>query len=238
MRSSRTGATSPPGTAASSLVRRAGSTSRWRRSALRVERASTTGCSSGTTATSSSAASFLEGEAGGPVRSHVERELGQELGDVQADLQVAGGHVAVARVEQHGLAVAGQQDAVRGQPPVGDVAGVQPVHRVPDVPELGVAAPGIPRGQRGPVVVVEGEHGGFRADPDQGAQPRRGHARVFRRVGQQRPALDRPVHRQRGVARHLPEQPHRAVDPVERACRLLVPVEHHDVQGAVRVVTA
>ena len=234
MRSSRTGATSTPGTAARSRLRRAGRTARWRRSALRVERARTTGCSSGTTATSSFALPCSRARPGGPVRADVEGEFGEELGDVEADLQVAGCHVAVAGVEQHGLAIAGEQDPVRGQPPVGHLAGVQPAHRVPDLPELLVAAPGVAAGQRGPVVVLVGEHGGFGADPDQRAQPRRGHAGVFRRVGQQRPALDHPVHRHRGAARHRPEQPHRAVDPVEQARRLLVPVEHHDVQGAVR----
>ena len=97
-------------------------------------------------------ARFLQGEAGGAVRADVEGEFGQELGDVQADLQVAGCHVAVAGVEQHGLAAAGEQDPVRGQPPVGHLAGVQPGDRVPDVPELVVAAPGIAPGQRGAVV--------------------------------------------------------------------------------------
>ena len=179
-------------------------------------------------------ARFLQGEAGGAVRADVEGEFGQELGDVQADLQVAGCHVAVAGVEQHGLAAAGEQDPVRGQPPVGHLAGVQPGDRVPDVRELVVAAPGIAPGQRGPVVVLEGEYGGFRADADDGAQPRRGHVGVLGRVGQQSPALDHPVHRQRGAARHRREQPHRPVDPVEGARGLLVPVEHHDVQRAVR----
>ena len=234
MRSSRTGATSTPGTAARSRLRRVGRTALWRRSALRVERARTTGCSSGTTATSSFALPCFRAEAGGPVRADVEGEFGDELGDVEADLQVAGGHVAVAGVEQHGLVIAGEQDPVRGQRPVGHLAGVQPGDRVPDLPELLVAAPGVAPGQRGPVVVLVGEHGGLGADPDQRAQPRRGHVGVFRRVGQQRPALDHPVHRHRGAARHRPEQPHRAIDPVEQPCRLLVPVEHHDVQGAVR----
>ena len=139
-------------------------------------------------------ASLLQGQAGGPVRADVEGEFGDELGQVQADLQVAGGYVAVARVEQHGLAVVGEQDAVRGQPAMGDMTGVQPVHRVPDLLELVVAAAGIPLGQRRPVVVLVGEHGGLGTHSDQGAQPRRGRARVFRRVGEQRPVLDRAVH--------------------------------------------
>ena len=63
---------------------------------------------------------------GGAVRPDDKGKLGDELGHVQADLQVAGCHVAVARVEQHGLAVAGEQDAIRGQAPVRDLAGVQP----------------------------------------------------------------------------------------------------------------
>ena len=115
MRSSWTGATSAPGTAASSRVRRAGRTSRRRRSAARVERASATGCSSGTTATRSSAPAFSRARSAARSGPTIERELGDELGHVKADLQVAGGHVAVARVEQHDLAVVGEQDAVRGQ---------------------------------------------------------------------------------------------------------------------------
>ena len=139
-------------------------------------------------------------QAGGTVRPDDKGELGDELGHVQADLQVAGCHVAVARVEQHGLAVVGEQDAIRGQAPVRDLAGVQPADRVPDLAELGVAAAGIPLGQRRPLVVLIGQHGGFGTDPDHGAQPRRGRARVLGRVGQQGPALDRVLHRQRGVA--------------------------------------
>jgi hypothetical protein len=76
-------------------------------------------------------------QAGGPVRPDDQGELGDELGHVQADLQVAGCYVAVAGVEQHGLAVAGEQDAVRGQAPVRDLAGVQPADRIPDLAELG-----------------------------------------------------------------------------------------------------
>jgi hypothetical protein len=153
-----------------------------------VERASATRCSSGTTATSSSAPAFCSAR------------FGQQLGHVQAYLQVAGGHVAVAGVEQHDLVVAGQQDTVGGQGPVRDPVIVQDLHGVPDVPELGVGNPGIPRGQRRPVVVLESEHGGFRADPDHRAQLGRWRARVLGCVGQQRPALHDPVRRQRRAA--------------------------------------
>ena len=143
---------------------------------------------------------LLQRQGGGPVRSDDERELGQQLGHVQAYLQVAGGDVAVTRVEQHDLAVVGQQDPVRGQPAVGDVPGVQLSHRVPDLPQFFVAAAGVALGQGGPGGVLEGEDRGFRPDPDQGAQPRRRRVRVFGRVGQQGPALDGAVHRQRSVA--------------------------------------
>ena len=74
---------------------------------------------------------LLQRQVSGPLRPDVERELGQELGHVQADLQVAGGHVAVARVEQHDLVVAGQQDAVGGQRPVRDPVLVQYAARRP-----------------------------------------------------------------------------------------------------------
>ena len=58
---------------------------------------------------------LLQRQVSGALRSDVEGQLGQQLGHVQAHLQVAGGHVAVARVEQHDLVIAGQQDAVGGQ---------------------------------------------------------------------------------------------------------------------------
>jgi hypothetical protein len=109
-------------------------------------------------------ARLFQGQVGRPVRPDVERELGDQLGQVEADLQVAGGHVPVAGVEQHGLAAVGEQDAVRGQPAVGDMMGVQPADRVPDLLEFVVAAPGIPLGQCRPVVVLVGQRGGFRAN--------------------------------------------------------------------------
>ena len=145
-------------------------------------------------------AHLLHRQAGGAVRPDDQGELGEELGHVQADLQVAGCYVAVARVEQHGLAVAGEQDAIRGQAPVRDLAGVQPADRIPDLAELGVAAAAIPLGQRRALVVLVGQHGGFGTGPDHGAQPRRGRARLLGRVGQQGPAPDRAIHRQRGGA--------------------------------------
>ena len=114
------------------------------------------------------------------------------------------------------------------------MTGMQPADRVPDLLELVVAAPGIPSGQRRALVVLVGEHGGLGTDPDQGAQPRCGRARVLRRVRQQRPVLDRAVHGQRSVAWYLRQQTDRAVHPVDRAGRLLVPVVYDDVQpGAV-----
>jgi hypothetical protein len=60
------------------------------------------------------------------------------------DLQVTGCYVAVARVEQHGLAIVGEQDAIRGQAPVRDLAGVQPADRIPDLAQLVVTAAGPP----------------------------------------------------------------------------------------------
>ena len=65
--------------------------------------------------------------------------------DNQVDLQVTGCYVAVARVEQHGLAIVGEQDAIRGQAPVRDLAGVQPADRIPDLaPGRGKPAPDLP----------------------------------------------------------------------------------------------
>ena len=216
MRSSWTGATSPPGTAASSRLRRAGSTSRRRRSAARVERASATGCSSGTTATSLVRARLLEGQVGGPVRpddraasSAMSWATSRRICRSLAATSPSPGSSSMA------CAVVGEQDAVRGQPAVRDLAGVQPVHRVPYLPEFGVGAAGIPLGQRRPVVVVVGEHGGFGTDPDQGAQPRCGRARILRRVGQQRPVLDRCVPRTAGRC----ATPARAAGPTGTAGR-------------------
>ncbi len=80
-------------------------------------------------------------QAGGAVRPDDKGKLGDELGHVQADLQVAGCHDAVARVEQHGLAVVGEQDAIRGQAPVRDLVGVQPAGRVPYLAELASLQP-------------------------------------------------------------------------------------------------
>ena len=104
------------------------------------------------------------------------------------------------------------------------------LHGVPDVPQLGVGKPRLPLGQRGPFVVIEGQHGGFRPDPDHGAQPGRGRARVFGRVGQQGPAFHGPVRRLRRAAGDLPAQQDRPVQPVDRAGRLLVLVVDGDVQ--------
>ncbi len=175
-------------------------------------------------------ARLLQRQVSGPLRPDVEGQLGQELGQVQAHLQVAGGHVAVARVEQHHLVIAGQQDAVGGQRPVRDPVLVQHAHGVPDVPQLGIGAPGLALGQRRPVVVVVGEHGGFGSDPDHRPQPGGGRARVFGRVGQQRPALHGPVRRQGRAAGDLPAQQERPVQPVEGAGGLLVLVVDGDVQ--------
>ena len=50
-------------------------------------------------------ARLLQRQVGRPLRPDVERELGQQLGHVEADLQVGGRHVAVAGIEQHHLAV-------------------------------------------------------------------------------------------------------------------------------------
>ena len=75
------------------------------------------------------------------------------------------------------------------------------------------------------------EHGRVGADADQREQAGRPDARLVGRVGQQRPALDRPLQRQRPVTAHLPLQPQPAVEPVQRPGRLLVAVEHQHVEA-------
>ena len=113
-----------------------------------------------------------------------------------------------------------------------DVVRVQPGHRVPDAAKLLIAAPGVPLGERGPLAVIVGEHGGVRSDSHQGAQPGRGHARLLGRVGKQGAALHRTVERKRRGPRHLTLHPDQAVQLVEGPGSLLVPVEHDRVQFA------
>ena len=111
-----------------------------------------------------------------------------------------------------------------------DAVSVQPEHRVPDAAKLGIGRPGVLLGQRRPLVMLEGEREGLGADPDQGLQPGGAHPGLLGRVAQQRPALHRPVQRNRRAVRHLALQPRRTVQPVDRAGRLLVPVVHADVE--------
>ena len=82
-------------------------------------------------AASSAALTFSRALRGGPVRPDQQRQLGQQLGQVQAQLDVARGDVAVARLEQHDAAEAGWQSAAaararsgRGGVTVAVIAGV------------------------------------------------------------------------------------------------------------------
>ena len=75
------------------------------------------------------------------------------------------------------------------------------------------------------------EHGRVGADADQREQAGRPDTSLVRRVGQQRPALDRPLQRQRPVPAHLSLQPQPAVEPVQCPGRLLIAVEHPHVEA-------
>ncbi len=101
-------------------------------------------------------ADLLDREIGRPVGSHEQCRLRDELGQVDARLQVAGGHVAVARVEQDDLA-AREHDPVGGQGTVRDPVLVQPQYRVPHLPELVVGRGRARVGQRRAVYVVRGD---------------------------------------------------------------------------------
>ena len=124
-------------------MRSAGRTSRRRRTATRVERYSTIGWSSGTTATSSSAPTALAARPGRAVRPDQQRQLGQQLRHVEAELEVGGGHVTVTGIKQDDVAIAGEHDAVRGQGPVRDAVRMQLQHGLPYPQQLVIGRRGI-----------------------------------------------------------------------------------------------
>ena len=178
MRSSRAGGTSPPGTAASSRVRSAGQHVAAAAQRLAGRAGQRDRLQQRHHRHQVVRAQLCHRQAGGAVRPDNKGKLGDELGHVQADLQVAGCHVAVARVEQHGLAVVGEQDATAVRPRCVTLWACSLLA----CPHIWLSSasvqPGFPLGQRRPLVVLIGQHGGFGTDPDHGAQPRRGRARV------------------------------------------------------------
>ncbi len=70
------------------------------------------------------------------VRADQQGQLGHELGQIEAKLEVGRGHVAGTRIEQNDVTVVGEHDVVRGQRPVRDAVGVQLEDGVPDPPQL------------------------------------------------------------------------------------------------------
>ena len=78
--------------------------------------------------------------------------------------------------------------------------------------------------------LLGGQDEGFRADPQQGAQPGGRYSGVLHGVREQRRALCRAVGGQRCPPGDRPAQPDQPVQPVERARCLLVPVEDPDVE--------
>ena len=156
--------------------------------------------------------------------------VGEQLGQVQTQLQVAGRDVAAARVEQLDLAVRAMMILSAVSDRWVDPVRVQPEHRVPHVLHFRVGHRAAPLGQRRAAIGVGGQRHSVRADPQHGPQPRRADTGVFHRVGQQRPALGQPLGGQRGPPGHLVAQPDQPVQPVQQARRLLVPVEHGHVQ--------
>ena len=166
----------------------------------------------------------------GPVRPDQRGQLGEQLGQVQPQLQVGGGHVPAARIEQDDLASTVEQDPVRGQRPVRDPVRVQPVHRVPHRLQLGIGQRPGQVGQRGPAGLLRRQREGFRPDPDQGAQLGCRHPGVLDRVREQGRALRRRVGAERRPPGDRPAQPDQPVHAVDRARGLLVTVEHPDVE--------
>jgi len=80
-----------------------------------VDLASTPAAGAGHSATQLSRPDLAPGQVRGPVRPDQRGELGEQLGQVQPQLQIAGGDIPAARVEQHDLASTVDEDPVRGQ---------------------------------------------------------------------------------------------------------------------------
>ncbi len=154
---------------------------------------------------------LVHGDVHGPVRADQQGQLGQQLGQVEAPLELGGRDVAVAGVEQDdvGALRAGQQDAVGGQRPVRDPVLVQPQHGGPDAGQLVIGGRGGQPGQGGAGAPLAAQHRRLGADPDQGAQLGGRHPGVLHRVDQQGLALDGALHGQRGAARDLGPEPDR-----------------------------
>ncbi len=203
---------------------------RRRRPAL-VDRCSTTGWSSGTRAGHGRLAELVPGEAGCSLRPDQQRDGSGELREVEPELEVARGDVAVTGIEQHDrlLAGAGQQDVVGGQRAVRHPVPVELEYRVEHPAELVIGGSGM-LGEGGSLRMIGGDGRRLRPDAQGRAQPRGRHAGVLHGVGHQRASLDRPTHRHRRAAGRLAGQPQPTVDPVEGVGGLLVPVEHHHVE--------
>ena len=213
-------------------------------------------------AASSPRLSFCRALRGGPVRPDQQGQLGEELGQVQAQLQVAGRHVAVARLEQHDLCRRcrrrGRRRRCSGRRP--EPGSRSPPPRWPSLVSRmrsAVSARCVTRaacsrsttsqtcrelrvGRRRAASSARVVPSWLSLASTAASGPTLISARSrgvgtpasSRRVGQQGPPLDGPLDGERRAARYLRRQPQPAVQPVERVRRLLVAVEDGDVQPA------
>ena len=67
----------------------------------------------------------LDRDSGRAVRPDQQGQLGQQLRQVEAELEVGGRHVTVAGIKQDDVAIVGEHDAVPGQGPVRDAVSMQ-----------------------------------------------------------------------------------------------------------------
>jgi hypothetical protein len=129
----------------------------------------------------------LQGQTGRAVRPDQQSQLGQELCQVEPELEVACRHVTAPGIEQDDVTIVGEQDAVGGQCPVCDAVSVQPENGFPYPQQLIVGRPGI--GGPGPVLVGRPGTGGraplvvSRLGTGDSGRPGRG------RVGARRPGI-------------------------------------------------